>query len=67
VKGINWDQVLSGQTPFEDLSFRRKQDARDYPSTLEFGNSLRDSTPASRSICEITKIAVEVSIKEYLD
>lgn len=37
VKGINWDQVLSGQTPFEDLSFRRKQDARDYPSTLEFG------------------------------
>ena len=37
VKGINWDQVLSGQTPFQDLSFRRKQDAREYPSTLEFG------------------------------
>ena len=37
VKGINWDQVISGQTPFKDLSFRRKQDAREYPSTLEFG------------------------------
>jgi NTE family protein len=37
VKGIAWDQVIGGQTPFEDLSFRRKQDARDYPSTLEFG------------------------------
>ena len=37
VKGINWDQVISGQTPFTDLSFRRKQDAREYPSTLEFG------------------------------
>jgi NTE family protein len=37
VESINWDQVISGQTPFEALSYRRKQDARDYPSTLEFG------------------------------
>jgi NTE family protein len=37
VKGINWDQVISGQTPYSDLSYRRKQDARDFPSTLEFG------------------------------
>ena len=37
VKGINWDQVVSGQTAFDDLSFRRKLDAHDYPSTLEFG------------------------------
>src|SRR5215467_11803744 len=37
VDGINWDQVLSGQTPFQYLSFRRKQDARDYPNSLEFG------------------------------
>src|SRR6516164_7251213 len=26
VKGINWNEVLSGQTPFNDLSFRRKED-----------------------------------------
>ena len=37
VNKINWDQVMSGQTPFDDLSFRRKQDARDYPNNLEFG------------------------------
>jgi NTE family protein len=37
VKSIPWDQVLSGQTPFEDLSFRRKQDEREYPNRLEFG------------------------------
>ncbi len=37
VKGINWDQVISGQVPFDDLSYRRKEDAHDYPSTLEFG------------------------------
>ncbi len=37
INGINWDQVLSGVTPFRDLSFRRKEDARDYPGELEFG------------------------------
>ena len=37
INGIDWDQVLSGVTPFRDLSFRRKQDAHDIPSELEFG------------------------------
>src|ERR1022692_2179920 len=37
VNGIPWDEVLSPYTPFDDLSFRRKQDARDYPNSLEFG------------------------------
>lgn len=37
INGIDWDQVLSGVTPFQDLSFRRKQDAHDFPGQLEFG------------------------------
>ena len=37
VNSINWDRVMAGQTPFDDLSFRRKEDARDYPNSLEFG------------------------------
>jgi len=37
VNGINWDEVMAGQVPFNDLSFRRKEDARDYPSRLQFG------------------------------
>lgn len=37
IKGINWDQVLQGQTPFPDLSFRRKEDAVEFPTGLEFG------------------------------
>ena len=32
VKGINWDEVISGQVPYDDLSFRRKQDAHEYPA-----------------------------------
>src|SRR5271165_1120804 len=37
VSGIPWDEVMAGQTPFDDLAFRRKEDARDYPNGLEFG------------------------------
>jgi NTE family protein len=37
INGIDWDQVLSGVTPFRDLSFRRKQDTHDVPGSLEFG------------------------------
>ncbi len=37
VNGINWDQVMAGQTPFTDLSYRQKEDARDYPNSMEFG------------------------------
>ncbi len=37
IDGIDWDQVLSGVTPFRDLSYRRKQDAREVPGQLEFG------------------------------
>ena len=37
VSQINWDQVLSGDIPFPDVSYRRKQDQIAYPSRLEFG------------------------------
>ncbi|MCU1249904.1 MAG: Patatin, partial [Edaphobacter sp.] len=37
INEIDWDEVLSGVTPFRDLSYRRKQDARDVPGQLEFG------------------------------
>lgn len=37
VESINWDDVLGGRIPYNDLSFRRKQDEHEYPSSLEFG------------------------------
>jgi NTE family protein len=37
VESIQWDDVLRGQLPYSDLSFRRKEDAHEYPSSLEFG------------------------------
>src|SRR6201984_1537984 len=32
VEGIDWDVVIGGETPFGDLSYRRKQDSREYPT-----------------------------------
>lgn len=37
VSDIDWDQVLSDQIPYQDLSYRRKEDYRDYPNSLQFG------------------------------
>jgi NTE family protein len=36
-ESIDWDSVLAGQTRFQDLSYRRKQDQVAYPNRLEFG------------------------------
>lgn len=37
IRSINWNEVLRGLTPYQDLSFRRKEDRRDYPNAFEFG------------------------------
>ena len=37
VEQLDWNQVLSGAILYPDLSFRRKQDLRDYPNSLELG------------------------------
>lgn len=37
VKSANWPLLLGGGTPYEDLAFRRKEDARQVPNVLLFG------------------------------
>lgn len=37
VQDIKWNVVLLGTTPYTDLSFRRKEDRREYPTAFEFG------------------------------
>src|SRR5215475_1203099 len=34
---LDWDKLLSGPPSYDELSFRRKEDRRAYPSILEFG------------------------------
>jgi NTE family protein len=37
VSGLEWNEILAGFTPYEDLSFRRKEDQRAYPNALVLG------------------------------
>jgi len=37
IEGIDWPAVIGGRTPYQDYSYRRKEDLRDYPNSLEFG------------------------------
>jgi NTE family protein len=34
---IDWDKILSGPPAYDELSFRRKEDRRTYPTDLELG------------------------------
>jgi NTE family protein len=37
IERLDWNEILSDRTPYEDLSFLRKQDQRAYPNSLVFG------------------------------
>jgi len=37
IEGLDWRKILGDRTPYEDLSFRRKEDQRAYPNSLIFG------------------------------
>jgi NTE family protein len=37
IEHLDWDEILRDRTPYEDLSFLRKQDQRAYPNTLVLG------------------------------
>jgi NTE family protein len=37
IAGLNWDEILRDRTPYQDLSFQRKQDQRAYPNSLVLG------------------------------
>lgn len=37
LKHADWSLLLGGETPYQDLSFRRKEDARDIPNSIQIG------------------------------
>jgi NTE family protein len=37
LRDINWYSALNNDVPYKDMAFRRKEDARYYPASLEFG------------------------------
>lgn len=37
LKSSDWTLLLGGETPYQDLTFRRKEDARDIPNSIQVG------------------------------
>ncbi len=46
VKGMDWPFIIGGETPYKDLSFRRKEDARAIPTNLVIGFKRGVSLPS---------------------
>jgi NTE family protein len=50
VSHIDWDDVLRGQTLYGDLSYRRKEDRRAFPNSLQFGLRHGFSIPSGLNV-----------------
>ncbi len=37
IEGVDWNEILGDATPYEDLSYRRKEDQRAYPNAFILG------------------------------
>ena len=46
IGGLDWRKILGDRTPYQDLSYRRKEDQRAYPNSLIFGLRRGLSAPA---------------------
>src|SRR5947207_8249343 len=46
IEGLDWRKILGDRTPYEDLSYRRKEDQRAYPNSLIVGLRNGLSAPA---------------------
>ena len=68
VEGIDWNEVLSGVIPYQDLAFRRKEDLRAYPNGLEIG--LRHKVlepPGGLNSGQSVRIIIDRSVLAYSD
>ncbi len=67
----SWNRTLAAETSYQALAFRRKEDRREYPSTLQF--SLRGSAfpvgvnPAPRVALLLSRIAARVGPVQSFD
>ena len=50
VSHIDWNEVLRGQASYRDLAYRRKEDRRAFPNSLEFGLRHGLSVPSGLNV-----------------
>jgi len=67
VKRIDWGAVLSGQVPFQSLSFRRKEDKLAFPNRLEFGLKHGFSLPSGLNTGAAVGLLFDRTMLPYWD
>jgi predicted acylesterase/phospholipase RssA len=67
IQSINWNQILSGQTPYEDLSYRRKEDQRAYPNSLVLGLRAGISLPGGLNAGHQISLLIDRITLPYYD
>ncbi len=67
VGDIHWPGVLSGQVPFQALSFRRKEDKLAYPNRLEFGLKHGISVPSGLNSGAAVGLLFDRTLMPYYD
>jgi NTE family protein len=67
VKGMDWPLLLGGATPFEDLSFRRKEDAREVQSTLAIGFRKGAALPSGMNAGHQISLLIDRETLAYSD
>lgn len=67
VKTIDWQTVLSGQVPFQALSYRRKEDKLAFPNRLEFGLKGGFSLPSGLNTGAAVGLLFDRTLLPYWD
>lgn len=67
VAAQSWDVIIGGQTPYQDLSYRRKEDFRDYPTFLQLGLKKGLSLPAGLNAGHQISLLIDRETLPYAD
>src|SRR5215475_3684954 len=67
VAAQHWDVIIGGQTPYQDLSYRRKEDSRDYPTFIQFGLKKGLSLPAGLNAGHQIHLLIDRELLPYAD
>jgi NTE family protein len=67
IQGVDWEAILGGRTPYEDLSYRRKEDQRAYPNSLIFGLRNGLSIPAGLNAGHQISLLIDRETLSYFD
>lgn len=64
-EGTDWNYIISGATPYQALSFRRKEDQRALPNSIVFGLKNGFSLPAGLNAGEPISLMIDKQTLPY--